>query len=247
VAVALNTGLRQGNLFRLRWADVNFETGEITARRSKSGEDYHVPMNDEVRAILRVLPTRLRSSWVFPSETGETPLDAKNFVHRVFMPALKRARIHDFRWHDLRHTFASRLVIRGVDIRTVKELMGHKTLAMTLRYAHLSAAHLHDAVQLLNPPTDTTTDTKTESTKLANEAGGKVLELSSDSSEPSRDRTVDPLVKRHVKGVTVTTLPHPSPGFLTSYRARLGLGWERMGTSSGTHTVHTSTSRDARR
>jgi integrase len=70
---------------------------------------YYVPMNDVVRAILRALPSRLRSEWVFPSETGDTPLDPKNFLPRVFLPALKHARIHGLRWHDLRHTFASRL------------------------------------------------------------------------------------------------------------------------------------------
>src|SRR5262249_10904059 len=75
VAVAMNTGLRQGNQFHLRWTEVNFDTGMITVKRSKSGESYHVPMNDEVRSILRVLPSRLRSEWVFPSEAGDTPLD----------------------------------------------------------------------------------------------------------------------------------------------------------------------------
>jgi site-specific recombinase XerD len=87
--------------------------------------------------------------WVFPCETGQTPLDPKNFINRVFSPALDRAGIRDFRWHDLRHTFASRLVMRGVDIRTVQELMGHKTLALTQRYSHLSPAHKLDAVQRL--------------------------------------------------------------------------------------------------
>src|SRR5215468_6879957 len=72
VAVSLHTGLRQGNEFRLTWPDVNFDTGMIRARQSKSGEDYFVPMNDELRAILRSLPSRLRSLYVFPSESGET-------------------------------------------------------------------------------------------------------------------------------------------------------------------------------
>jgi integrase len=67
VVVAMNTGLRQGNQFHLRWTEVNFDTGMITVKRSKSGESYHVPMNDEVRAILRALPSRLRSEWVFPT------------------------------------------------------------------------------------------------------------------------------------------------------------------------------------
>jgi len=73
-------------------------------------------MNEELRALLRALPSRLRSSWVFPSATGDTPLDSQNFINRVFRPALRRARITNFSWHDLRHTFASRLAMAGTDL-----------------------------------------------------------------------------------------------------------------------------------
>ena len=84
--------------------------------------------------------------------------------------ALTLANIKDFRWHDLRHTFASKLTMLGANLRTVQQLMGHKTLAMTVRYSHLSSAHQQDAVQLLcgakpavqSEPTSTTTDTSTE-------------------------------------------------------------------------------------
>src|SRR5262245_25758114 len=86
---------------------------------------------------------------VFPSESGARPLESQNFINRVFRPALRRARITNFSWHDLRHTFASRLAMAGVDIRTVQELLGHQSLAMTLRYAHLSPAHKRDAVRHL--------------------------------------------------------------------------------------------------
>jgi Phage integrase family len=89
---------------------------------------------------------------VFPSTAASTPPDAQNFLNRAFLPALRRAGIADFHWHDLRHTFASRLVMKGADLRTVQELLGHKMLAMTLRYAHLSPAHQLDAVQRLNRP-----------------------------------------------------------------------------------------------
>jgi integrase len=203
VAVALHTGFRQGNQFELKWDDVNFETGTIRARASKSGEDYHVPMNDELRAILRNLPSRMRSEWVFPSATGETALDAKNFIDRVFTPALEAAKISDFHWHDLRHTFASRLVMRGVDLTTVQELMGHKTQAMTARYVHLSSAHRLAAVQKLNPAkrkrpraTGTTTGTRPRRTKGARGGGAQVAELPMEMSEPSGTRTQDPLLKR---------------------------------------------------
>ena len=149
VEVALHTGMRRGEQLNLRWKDVNFHTRTITIPRSKSGELRHVRMNDRVLEILRSLPSRLKSEWVFPSETGESPLNANNFINRVFNPAMKEANVSDFRWHDLRHTFASRLTMAGVDLRTLQELMGHKTIKMTLRYSHLSPTHTLEAVNKL--------------------------------------------------------------------------------------------------
>jgi site-specific recombinase XerD len=152
VAFALHTGLRQAEQFRLRWADVDLVNLVLTVPRSKHGETRHVHLNETAVAILRDAPSRCVSDWVFPSRTGATPLEPHNFLHRVFMPALGRAAITGFRWHDLRHTFASRLVMAGADLPTVKELMGHKTLAMTLRYSHLSTAHRVAAVRMLDAP-----------------------------------------------------------------------------------------------
>src|SRR5437016_4015619 len=111
--------------------------GRAPPMRAAPAAAAQLAMNDTVRTILRALPSRLKSEWVFPSETGETPLDSQNFVNRVFVKALRTAGINSFSWHCLRHTFASRLVMAGVDLRTVQELLGHKTLAMTLRYSHL--------------------------------------------------------------------------------------------------------------
>jgi len=199
VVVALHTGLRRGEQFRLRWSEhVDFTTGIITVADSKSGEPRHVPMNDTVRAVLRALPSRLKSPWVFPSETGATPLDAQNFVNRVFLPALRRAKIDNFHWHDLRHTFASRLVMAGVDLRTVQELLGHKTLAMTLRYAHLLPEHQLEAVQRLNRPdsgdasiTSSITARSRRSRAAAAGAVGVLDTPSESSSGGGPDRTAD--------------------------------------------------------
>jgi integrase len=165
VEIALHTGMRRGEQFNLRWENVNFQTLTLTIPRSKHGEVRHIRMNDRVVEILRFLPSRLHSQYVFPSAKGRTPMDANNFIHRVFAPALRKAKIANFRWHDLRHTFASRLVMDGVDIRTVQELMGHKTITITMKYSHLSPGHQMDAVQRLVKPqnavqTDTTTDTE---------------------------------------------------------------------------------------
>jgi site-specific recombinase XerD len=86
----------------------------------------------------------------------------------MFQPALKRAEISGLHWHDLRHTFASRLVMKGVDIRTVQVLMGHASITMTMRYAHLSPSHELEAVRILDAlPSDTKTDTSETRTEAA--------------------------------------------------------------------------------
>jgi hypothetical protein len=129
---------------------------------------------------------------VFPSATGETAVDACNFVRRIFVPALDAAGIEGFRWHDLRHTFATRLVMARVDLRTVQELMGHKTMAMTLRYSHLSPAHQLDAVQRLNAaPTATTTATSDPRRKVVAGASTQVLDAAAEMNGDAWNRTTD--------------------------------------------------------
>lgn len=160
VEIAFHTGMRRSEQFNLQWDNINFQTSTITIPQSKSGETRHIPMNDRVLEILRDLPSRLKSQWLFPSANNNTPKDSQNFINNIFLPALKKAGIDDLHWHDLRHTFASRLVMSGVDIRTVQVLLGHKTIAMTLKYSHLSPGHQRDAVQrLISNRTGTTSGT----------------------------------------------------------------------------------------
>ena len=113
-------------------------------------------------------------------------------MNRVFAPAVEAAGIENFRWHDLRHTFASRLVMAGVDLRTVQELMGHKTITMTLRYSHLSPAHKLAAVERLttNRP-GTTTGTEGGEEKPAANAPSQVSTAWTDSRAGDRGRTGD--------------------------------------------------------
>ncbi len=192
VAIAIHTGLRRSEQFHLRWEHVDFATGILTVPQTKHGGSRRVPMNDTVRGILRARPGRLKSPYVFPSATGETAVDACNFVRRVFVPALDAATIEGFRWHDLRHTFASRLVMAGVDLRTVQELMGHKTMAMTLRYSHLSPAHQLDAVQRLNAdPSATRTATSDPSRKVVVGASTQVLDATAEMNGDAWNRTTD--------------------------------------------------------
>jgi integrase len=163
VELAIHTGLRRGEQFRLRWEDVDFQNRIITVH-GKGGWVRHIPMNDKVMEILRRLPGRMKSEWLFPSKTNLIPLDAGTWVHGFFKPAIKKVGLNGFRWHDLRHSFASRLVMKGNDLKTVQELMGHRNIEMTLRYAHLSPAHKMSAVQTLvqaknEGQSDTATDT----------------------------------------------------------------------------------------
>jgi len=107
-----------------------------------------LPMGDRLKAILQeALAVKGEAPTVFTNRTG-TPWSDRNLLY-VFKRACKRAKIEDCSLHTLRHTFASRLVMAGVDLRTVQELMGHKDIQMTMRYAHLSGDHKRQAIAVL--------------------------------------------------------------------------------------------------
>ncbi len=152
VITALHTGFRRNELLSLRPEDVDFSRGLVSVRAgyAKNGEGRSVPMSTLLREILLHLVSEARGSEspsLFRNHQG-APLRAYA-LHDSFESAVHRAKLEDFHFHDLRHTFASRLVMAGVDIRTVQELMGHKTIAMTLRYAHLSPDHKRRAIEAL--------------------------------------------------------------------------------------------------
>ena len=164
LTLALHTGLRQGELFGLKWAHVDLASRTIRVPKSKAGAPRTVPLNETATTTLRAIPRRLRVAWVFPNERGTQPVNARNFARRVWHPALTAAAVEDFRWHDLRHTYASRLVRSGTDLRTVASLLGHHSLQMVMRYSHLAPGHEHEAVRKLNgygKPTGTKTGTGT--------------------------------------------------------------------------------------
>ena len=153
LALAIHTGLRKSEMFRLEWRDVSFRKGQkgvITVRDTKNHETRHVPMNDMVRASLEAHPKRIVDGklcvHVLCNEAGKPYKD----LRRAFRTSLDNAEIHrHIRINDLRHTFASHLVMKGVDLRTVAMLMGHKDIKMTMRYAHLAPDHLQAAVDKL--------------------------------------------------------------------------------------------------
>jgi site-specific recombinase XerD len=144
--LALNTGLRRSEQFSLTWSCVDFERRQLTVPRTKNGETRHLPLNDAAIYALRSLhASKNDTPYVFLASDG-TRLCSPRFW---FEAAVESAKLKDFTWHCLRHTFASRLVMAGVDLRTVQELMGHKTIQMTVRYAHLAPQHRLAAVQRL--------------------------------------------------------------------------------------------------
>ena len=160
--MALNAGLRLGEMCGLTWENVDLSRRVLTIPRSKNGETRHVPLNSAALVALSDLRERADGTGsVIRNLQGEPLSDPRHW----FEAAVGTARIRDFSWHCLRHTFASRLTMAGVDLRTVQELMGHKCIAMTVRYSHLSARHTLAAVQRLSEPTlDGPTGTKTDTT-----------------------------------------------------------------------------------
>ncbi|OGW36954.1 MAG: hypothetical protein A2Y97_10135 [Nitrospirae bacterium RBG_13_39_12] len=162
VVTALNAGMRKGEILNLKWEQVDLKHGFILLDRTKNGERREIPINKTLEALFldKNLIRRIDIPYVFYGAITGNPYQE---VKRSFNTALRKAKIRDFHFHDLRHTFASHLVMSGVDITTVSRLLGHKSLSMTLRYSHLAPSHMVKAVDVL----DTVLNGKTISTKLA--------------------------------------------------------------------------------
>ena len=156
ITLALKTGLRQGELLALRWDDVDLVTGRLVVRRNvvrgiigtpKSGKQREVPLSPSAVKTLKG-HRHLRGELVFCDESGAM-LRPSECVWPLWR-ACKRAGIRGVRWHALRHTFASHLVMRGVPLKAVQELLGHATIDMTMRYAHLAPVVHREAVAHLD-------------------------------------------------------------------------------------------------
>jgi integrase len=152
VLISLNTGIRQNNLFSLKWGDIDFESQSITLRPevTKPGKIQRLPINSRVVKTLKAWRDQLVNTasdvFVFSSPRGGGKFDN---CKKAWAGILKDAEIENFRWHDMRHDFASQLVMKGIDLNTIRELMGHSDLKMTLWYAHLAPKNKLRAAEVL--------------------------------------------------------------------------------------------------
>ncbi|WP_348269428.1 site-specific integrase [Edaphobacter paludis] len=152
--VALGTGMRRGEQYSLTWRDVNFERGELIARDTKNGTDRTVIMIDDVVEAMKALKalslTRKRRSTDKPNESPSDVVFGIGDNKRWWENALSEAKIQNFRWHDLRHTFCSRLAQSGASLKVIQEAAGHKTIQMAARYAHMDQTTMRNAMAILN-------------------------------------------------------------------------------------------------
>jgi integrase len=161
---AIFTGLRKGDLLKMKWTDLNMEKGLLIYQEEKKRGKLGIKqLNQDMISLLKTIPQG-KSEYVFngpiprndgngeeeyialPDPNGK-PLKS---IKRSFHTALKKAGIKDFRWHDLRHTSASHLLMRGASLKTVQEHLGHTSIAMTQRYSHLSKEFVREDIQRLN-------------------------------------------------------------------------------------------------
>ena len=163
IITALNTGMRKAEILDLKWSNVDFKNGVILVEGTKNGEVRKIPMNQKLTAALESGKKTSKGDYVF-SDNGKPYGDVKT----GWWTALKKAGIENFRFHDLRHTFGSRLGMKGTDIKTIAELMGHKDIKMTQRYSHPTPEHKKRAVEMLDGVTTffTTADKNPDSHKV---------------------------------------------------------------------------------
>jgi integrase len=146
VLTAVNTGMRKREVLNLKWADVDLNNRKITVVNTKNNESRVIPINKTLYNDFLKLVKKVKSEYVF------TDIDGKPYgdIKKSFASAVKNAKIENFRFHDLRHTFGSHLVMQGVGLRTVQQILGHKEIKMTMRYSHLSPEYVQKAVEKLD-------------------------------------------------------------------------------------------------
>jgi integrase len=152
--VALGTGMRKGEQYGLKWRDIDFRERIITLRDTKNGSSRRVYMIDDVVSAMNTLRELGLKRRV--ARAGDVAPDGMVFAlgdnKKWWSAALKEAGVENFRWHDLRHTFCSRLAQSGASLKVIQEAAGHKTIAMSARYAHMDKSSMVTAMAVLNRP-----------------------------------------------------------------------------------------------
>jgi integrase len=143
--IALNTGMRKGEILHLRWHDVDLDNQFFFLKQTKSNKPRKIPMSGFVTDVLRSIKRTGEFVFVNP-KTGKPISD----LQTPFKAACRKAGISDLRFHDLRHTAATYMVTGGIDLVTVKEILGHATIQMTMRYAHPTPENKRHAVEVLS-------------------------------------------------------------------------------------------------
>jgi integrase len=149
VILALSSGMRQAELMSLNWQDVSLKDNYLILHKTKNGTRRRVPLSGLALALLHdhAKIRRIDTTLLFPSDRNpQKPID----LRKAFANALKVAEINDFHWHDLRHCIASYLAMNGASLAEIAEVLGHKTLSMVKRYAHLSDGHVSNVVASMN-------------------------------------------------------------------------------------------------
>lgn len=148
VMLALSTGARHAEILNLKWKDIDLDRRTIILHETKNGERRVLPIANHIHNMLieHKKVRHLHSDYVFPNERGNKPIA----MRIQWNQAVKEAGLEDFRFHDLRHTCASYLAMNGASLAEIAEVLGHKTLQMVKRYAHLSEAHTASVVERMN-------------------------------------------------------------------------------------------------
>jgi len=148
VVLALSTGMRQGEILGIQWKDVDFERRRILLHETKNGERRASPLVGHACELIKDLAKvrRFDNPYVFPSKRQDKPAS----IRKSWEAVIRKSGLEDFRFHDLRHTAASYLAMNGATLAEIAEVLGHKTLQMVKRYAHLSDAHTTGVVERMN-------------------------------------------------------------------------------------------------
>ncbi len=195
VLCGLHTGMRRGEILGLKWEDVDLDQGLLRVRLTKNKKTRYIPINPVVRELLKSLPRWDDGPHVFANpDTHQRWHDVKV----AWQYTVRRSKVKNFRFHDLRHTFASRLVQKGVPLQVVQELLGHGSIIMTQRYAHLAPGDLRRAVDLLARAITTQPATQTGASEAPEGAALASPCEREENGAPRGTRTHDPVIKNHL-------------------------------------------------